>query len=964
MGRSAKRSVNAELDRQMTFYHFYENIALANADGKIIASSRFSEDRWQNVADRSFFKDTISGQIVYSDVLKSANTGQPVFVIAVPTRRLSTGGLKGVLFAVVNLKKFCDIFITPLKLGSAGYAFLYDDMGHVISHLDQEQPLHSHHLGPSLNTEHQGVATDDSGGNEKIIAFEKIPTLDWRIAIVASKNELMMPARHMGLINLGITFLVNVIAVFIMMFLYRRVIGGPMETLLDGIDRFGKSNAFEMIKLSRIDEFGRLAKTFNRMAQNLNTSMVSIEALEASQRRFQDVVNNSGEWIWELDTQGYFCYANPAVETLLKYRPEEILGHHLIEYVRPEHKEAILENYKNVCSVQASFRNEVFSLLNKDGRIVHIEISAVPMVSTEGELTGYRGACRDISDRIKAERELKTAKEDAEKANRAKSEFLANMSHEIRTPMNGIIGNTALALDTELSPEQNDFLKAINTSADHLLGLINEILDFSKIEAGQFDLELIDFAPRTAIETAAESIAVKAHEKGLELNCHIDSEVPDYLIGDPGRLRQILLNLGGNAIKFTDTGEVTILCQVDTQDAESITLHLSVSDTGIGIPEDKLEVIFRSFEQADGSTTRKYGGTGLGLTISRQIVEMMGGKIWVESPSTCPLSIDPLDSQNAFRPQELEPNPSIGGPGSSFHFTATFKLQANRAEPRSSSEPIDLAGKRVLVVDDNRTNRMILTGMLSHWGIDHNDVADGATALDALSSAVTSGCPYHLILMDWQMPHMDGYELSSRIKTDPRFSDTKIIMATSMGLRGDAARCKDLGIEGYLIKPIKQVELLNAMVLVMAGKRDIASKESQPLITQHTIREEIQAPKLRILLTEDNVVNQKMAKMMLEKKGHSVSVADNGQHALDLLGIEAFDLVLMDVQMPVMDGITATQRIRGSNSKTRDIPIIAMTAHAMKGDKERCLEAGMDDYISKPINPAKLMAVIGNVSAG
>jgi two-component system sensor histidine kinase/response regulator len=466
-----------------------------------------------------------------------------------------------------------------------------------------------------------------------------------------------------------------------------------------------------------------------------------------------------------------------------------------------------------------------------------------------------------------------------------------------------------------------------------LLSLLEDILDFSKMEAGHLDLEEIEFDLRTTMEAAADTLALKAHEKGLELACRIKPGVPTFLVGDPGRLRQVIINLVGNSIKFTETGEVVIQCEVENKDEESVLLHFAVSDTGIGISEDKLDTIFENFRQVDGSITRKYGGTGLGLSISKQLLEMMGGKVWVES--------------------EL-------GKGSTFHFTARLGVQPEKKRPVRESEQIDLHGSRVLVVDDNATNRIVLLEMIASWGVSYGEASDGKRALAEMEKAAKDGDPYHLVILDGQMPEMDGFEISKRIKENPTFADTRIILLTSMGRRGDAARCKDLGISAYLLKPIKQSELMAACMNVLGHSLLDATLGKGRLVTRHTVREEQRCRQsLKILVAEDNPVNQKLAVRALEKHGHSTVVVGNGQEAVERLEKDVFDVVLMDVQMPVMDGLKATAIIREREKSTgAHIPIVAITARAMKGDREGCLEAGFDRYISKPFKVAELLEAL------
>ena len=539
-----------------------------------------------------------------------------------------------------------------------------------------------------------------------------------------------------------------------------------------------------------------------------------------------------------------------------------------------------------------------------------------------------QSANEELENRVlKRTEEMRRAKETAEEASRVKSQFLANMSHEIRTPLNGIMGMTDLALGTEITTEQREYLDTVQQSADSLLVVINDILDFSKIEAGKIELELAEFDLRDCLESTLKILSFRADEKGLELLCEISPEVPEVVRGDSSRLRQILTNLVGNAIKFTNEGEVAMKVEVKSQENDNnSTLQFTVSDTGIGIPPEKQEIIFDPFSQADTSTTRKYGGTGLGLTISARLVELMGGRIWLESEV---------------------------GRGTQFFFTAQMKSSEMPSAVGSIAPPEILRGVKVLVVDDNSTNRRILDGMLKRWEMRPTLVAGGEVALEELAAARETGDPYRLILTDMHMPKMDGFSLIERIRQRPELATATIMMLTSAGHRGDAERCRQLGVAAYLLKPIRLSELREAIALVL-GAREMTG--AVPLVTRYSLQDARDPlTVLQILVAEDNAVNQRLVVRLLEKRGHRVVLAGDGQQAIEALNQGTFDLVLMDIQMPEMDGLVATALIREKEKKTgKHQPIIALTAHAMTGDRDRCLAAGMDDYLTKPIRPQEL----------
>ena len=660
------------------------------------------------------------------------------------------------------------------------------------------------------------------------------------------------------------------------------------------------------------------------------------EALGVSEERTRLLLDSTAEAIVGINRKGNCTFCNPATLRLLGYPDVAALQgksmHDLMHHTYPDGRPYPREE----CAIAITLgrgegiHSDQDIFWKSDGTSFPVEYWAYP-IRKNGESVGAVITFLDITARKRGQAALLEAKEAAEAGSRAKSEFLANMSHEIRTPMNGIIGMTELALDTPLTAEQRDYLSLVKSSADSLLHIINDILDFSKIEAGKLELEEIDFRIRELFRDTLKTLAQRSEAKNLELCARVSPKVPTILIGDPTRLRQLILNLVGNAIKFTEQGSIVVDARLELRQSDIVRLHVSVADTGMGIPLDKQQVIFESFAQVDGSTTRRFGGTGLGLTISRQLVELMGGRLWVESAV---------------------------GKGSTFHFTCNFRESLEQHPNEEAEVTRSLLGMNVLVVDNNQINREILSEMIANWGMHAVPAGSGAEALLLLENAHAAGQSFPVVILDALMPRISGFDVLERIQSQPQLASSVIMLLSANRLLADTARCRDLGVQRCLTKPVGQSELLDAILMTLGQRASI--QQGPPVLTQAP--EKKAARVLNILLSEDNPVNQRLAIRLLEKAGHRVTLAGTGREALaawEMADPPGFDVLLMDIQMPDMDGMEATAAIREREKKLdRHVPILAMTAHAMRGDKEKCFAAGMDGYVSKPINPAELFAEI------
>ena len=664
----------------------------------------------------------------------------------------------------------------------------------------------------------------------------------------------------------------------------------------------------------------------------LSARDAAAKSLERNVKMLRALIDTLPDFLYAKDLDCRFLVANKAVADAMHSTPSELTGRTDADFYPPEVAKSFLEDEQAVLRTGAPLINRSERAKDAAGDDIVLLTSKVPLKDEHGSTIGLVGVGRNITARVRAEEATKLARVAAEAANRAKSEFLANMSHEIRTPMNGVIGMSELLLETELDPGQRDCAETIHESGRTLLAIINDILDFSKIEAGKLELEQVEMDLRATVEDTSRVLAVQAHTKGIELTVSTDPTIPEVVLGDPGRLRQVITNLAGNAIKFTTQGEVNIDVQRLEAVGPEVLLQFSVRDTGIGIPPDRIESLFQAFTQVDASTTRRFGGTGLGLSIVAKLVNLMGGTVGVES-------------------QE--------GLGSRFWFTACFGAASAAIFPGAEVTPAQLRGKRILAVDDNATNLRILAGQLKLCGVEGEFAKEPEQAVQIMQRAASEGHPFDIVLLDFDMPSINGGQLGKEIQEDAALRDSRLILLTSSGQVADGRKFAELGFAGYLLKPVSQRDLVDCLLLVLGLSAEHRHLRTQPIVTRHAIMMKRSSARPRILVAEDNLVNQKVARKVVEKLGYIVDVVPDGRAAVDAWQSGRYDLILMDCHMPEMDGYQATREIRIREAGNhRPTPIIALTADAVKDVDVACREAGMNDYISKPIDRQQLQDVL------
>ncbi len=903
------------------------NIAVLAADGTILAVN----EAWERfAAANGFTGDAYGVGLNYLHVCDSAGTHPDAAHVAEGIRHILDGTIRAFSYEYESsspfLRRWFRVIVTPMQ-GHERY-------GAVVTHInvsdlkEAEAAMHRSEvrLRAIVETAVDGIVVINERGIIESVNPAVTKMFGYTPDQMLGHNvKMLMPDPYHSEHD---HYLSNYLASG-----FKKVIGIGREVL--GRRSNGESFPIELaVSEMLVDE----SRKFTGIVRDISSR-------RQAEMQFRQVVESAPNGMLMIDPQGTITLVNKQVETMFGYSREEMLGRTvemlIPERFRPNHP-GHRTNYFSAPASRAMGAGRELYGLHKDGTEFPVELGLNPIDTPKGQLA--LASIVDISLRKRTEDalakaaqdlewknwELSEARDQAVRAGQAKTDFLATMSHEIRTPMNGVLGMTTLLLDTNLTPEQQDYLYTLRHSSESLLRIINDILDFSKIEAGKFTIEHIPFDLRLTIEDTLDILAPTAQGRQLELVGLIDAQTPRTVVGDPGRIRQILTNLVGNAIKFTEQGEVLIQVLQTDEEPGSVALRFEVIDTGIGLTPEAQAKMFQAFTQADSSTARKYGGTGLGLTICQRLVELMGGKIGLQS---------------------------IAGQGTRLWFTVRFGTQADAPSAVPPLPPVkDLRGLRVLLVDDNATNRSLLQYHMSAWNMHHESAVDGPSAVALLRKSAEEGTPFDLALIDMYMPEMNGLELCRLIKSDPGLRKTHLIMLTALGQRGDSLAAKEAGAAAYLTKPIRERHLLDCIRLILS--REDADGQTTPLITRHTITETVAQTAQRLLVVDDNPVNQKVAVKMLEKLGCRVDLAGNGMEALAAVCRHQYPLVFMDCQMPELDGLETTRLIRSQETSGYRLPIIAMTANAMEGDREACLKAGMDDFISKPILPADLRKII------
>jgi PAS domain S-box-containing protein len=965
-----QKKVEKIFEDQFFLRTFFDNsIVLFSKTGRIISEYPFDPERYgQNFSFQEYFQYTIKTQRPYisKPYLSSKPPHEPAVMFTAPVFN-NKGEIAAVLGGSVSLtSKNMLGGVAHVKIGKTGYLYLYSIDRTMIVHPDknrilkQDVQLGANKLFDAALNGFEGTGeTVNSRGVHVIASFKRLNAVNWVLAANYPAKEAFLPIRKSRWYMAGYTALCIALSILVIMVLMRKFLS-PLSELTLQAEKIGKTDGLkEYVRVETGGEIHALSVSFNAMLKRLNEReealRSSLSAIKEKEAKISTILNNTVEGIITINEDKLIETYNPAAKHIFGFAADEVIGKN-INMLMPEpyhsqHNQYI-DNYLETGTPKVIGMGKEAVGKRKDGVIFPIELSVSEVNLGEKKL--FTGILRDITERKKAESALQKAKEAAEAANIAKSEFLATMSHEIRTPMNAIIGMADLLIDTPLSTEQMKYIQIFKSAGENLLNLINDILDLSKIESGHIELEMVEFNMSDLIDKLCEVMAVRAHIKGIELISYIMSDVPTFLVGDPARLRQILTNLLGNAIKFTEKGEVVLTVsqgsgvrgqdeagfegsrdqRFSTQNStlktqNNVILQFSIRDTGIGIPEEKLTMVFDKFTQADTSTTRKYGGTGLGLPISTRLVELMGGNIRVES-------------------KENE--------GSTFCFTAIFK-PSNMDNSSKTMPVVDLKDLKALIIDDNATNRLILNEILTVWGARVTETDNGKTGIDEIKRAKQSGDSYKLVLLDHRMPGMDGFEVAAYIKNDPELDGMTLMILTSDDRSGDIAKSKKLGMSGYMVKPIKRQELeeaiCNALGKKMASVKTTEPSESYRAATAH---------KLLILLVDDSPDNRLLVQAYLKNEPYSIDVAENGQIAVEKFKEtkEGYNIILMDMQMPVMDGYTATREIRKweADNGLKQTTIIALTAYALKDEIQKSYDAGCNGHLTKPIKKATLLEAI------